>query len=328
LALWPMLARTSRTPSPPLPILHEGDPIKGRHGILLKGGSNADFIPFFYCKTSRLWYIKLEKPKPAVTKKLNKHLGKMAKTAAQGDDSAILLRERKEYERTLFTQTSDIPTQTPSTSAAASFSSIPPSASAPATRSSMRGALIAKGLRALNEVSTGTGRNSAFNVAFKPKPPVKPRIDMRDIQPELDNLTSDSDHDSDTDSASSSEELDEIAAKRTAQSDKYLKDPTSFADYDDFTNSTQTEMDANDRYYEEQLRHKRSDIKDIYLYSTSERVKGTRAQAILMRWHIASGHVNPRYLIKLAKNIKGMEEVARLDPNTPLPVCHTCRKAK
>mmetsp|Transcript_17318 Transcript_17318/g.57358 ORF Transcript_17318/g.57358 Transcript_17318/m.57358 type:complete len:174 (-) Transcript_17318:3275-3796(-) len=101
------------------------------------------------------------------------------------------------------------------------------------------------------------------------------------------------------------------------QTKDYFTDPKSFADIDDFTNTTMEELDENDKEYEEQLKHDKSDLKDIYLYSTGERIRGTKASAILLKWHIKTNHINKKYLFQLADRIDGMEELRRLSKKTP-----------
>jgi hypothetical protein len=66
----------------------------------------------------------------------------------------------------------------------------------------------------------------------------------------------------------------------------------------------------------------------IELGPNEESVRGTTKGAILLKWHRTLGHINPWYLLRVAKHIPGMEELARLPSNTQMPHCDACARAK
>mmetsp|Transcript_17301 Transcript_17301/g.57248 ORF Transcript_17301/g.57248 Transcript_17301/m.57248 type:complete len:234 (-) Transcript_17301:2913-3614(-) len=72
--------------------------------------------------------------------------------------------------------------------------------------------------------------------------------------------------------------------------------------------------DTSEESVDSETESDHSSSEEENLYSTGERIRGTKASAIL--------------LFQLADRIDGMEELRRLSKKTPLPTCHTCRRAK
>ena len=295
-------------------VVHQGSVSKGTHGIIT---ANKDFIPFYFCPKTYLWYIEIKAPDDKTNRLIST-------TDSIQWDKKSLLREIQQGEFSLNSK------------------------HRPATQNSDtdhgRTHLLHQGVELENSRRWGGNKvyyeahkedNSAK--AFKPTPMKSIPISMRDVRQELEDITSEESVDSDTESEHSSSEEENhteepmISISQDTiekQTKDYFTDPKSFADIDDFTNTTMEELNENDKEYEEQLTHSKSDLKDIYLYSTGERIRGTKASAILLKWHIKTNHINKKYLFQLADRIDGMEELRRLSKKTPLPTCHTCRRAK
>lgn len=307
-------------------IIHKGTPEGGQHGIITL---NNEFIPFYFCPSTYLWYVEIQRP----NRKTNKIISKLSAKTIWDKDT--ILREIQEGEIPLTTSIKES-IQTTNTQ----------------STSERRIHLIIHGARLESVPRWGgsthiyqaamQGESTTSATAFKPTHMKTFPISMRDVRPELDTSEeSDSENGETLDSCSSSDnELMttdntplETARRFTAeeiqqQTKEYLDDPKSFTDFDDFTNTTTEELDENDKEYEDQLKNDKSDLKNIYLYSTGERIRGTRASAILLKWHVRTNHIGKKYLFQLAENIQGMEELKRINPKTPLPTCHTCRRAK
>jgi hypothetical protein len=66
----------------------------------------------------------------------------------------------------------------------------------------------------------------------------------------------------------------------------------------------------------------------IILNPTEQNTRGTTREAILLKWHRLLGHINPYFLLRIAPNVKGMEEVSSMKSNTRMPRCDACDKAK
>jgi len=90
--------------------------------------------------------------------------------------------------------------------------------------------------------------------------------------------------------------------------------------YDDFfweapTGEKETESDDRER-------------RTIVLDPTEKTATGTTKEAVLLRWHRLLGHINPHFLLRIAPNVKGKEEVSRLPAKTKMPKCDACEQAK
>jgi len=66
----------------------------------------------------------------------------------------------------------------------------------------------------------------------------------------------------------------------------------------------------------------------IILEPTEGTVRGTTKEAVLLKWHRILGHINPYFLLRISRNVKGMEEVSRLPANTKMPHCDAFAQAK
>jgi len=66
----------------------------------------------------------------------------------------------------------------------------------------------------------------------------------------------------------------------------------------------------------------------IVLEGNEKTAVGTTKEAILLKWHRLLGHINPFFLLRIAPNVKGMEEVSRLPAKTKMPQCDACEQAK
>lgn len=68
----------------------------------------------------------------------------------------------------------------------------------------------------------------------------------------------------------------------------------------------------------------------IHVFPTDETYKGTEPEAVLLRWHLRSGHINPQYLLRVCRRAKGMEELNRLQGKRKirLPGCDACFRGK
>mmetsp|Transcript_18530 Transcript_18530/g.37664 ORF Transcript_18530/g.37664 Transcript_18530/m.37664 type:complete len:1503 (+) Transcript_18530:3729-8237(+) len=66
----------------------------------------------------------------------------------------------------------------------------------------------------------------------------------------------------------------------------------------------------------------------IVINPTGESYTGTSDEAVLLKWHYRLGHVNMRYLLKIAPGIPGMEELTKIKSTTVLPKCDACAMGK
>mmetsp|Transcript_17319 Transcript_17319/g.57372 ORF Transcript_17319/g.57372 Transcript_17319/m.57372 type:complete len:110 (-) Transcript_17319:3274-3603(-) len=75
--------------------------------------------------------------------------------------------------------------------------------------------------------------------------------------------------------------------------------------------------DTSEESVDSETESDHSSSEEENLYSTGERIRGTKASAILLKWHIKTNHINKKYLFQLADRIDGMEELRRLSKKTP-----------
>ena len=61
---------------------------------------------------------------------------------------------------------------------------------------------------------------------------------------------------------------------------------------------------------------------------TGKTYTGTSDEAILLKWHYRLGHVNMRYLLRIAPGIPGMEELTKIRSTCKLPTCQACAMGK
>jgi hypothetical protein len=61
---------------------------------------------------------------------------------------------------------------------------------------------------------------------------------------------------------------------------------------------------------------------------TGETYTGTSEEATLLKWHYRLGHINMRYLLRIAPGIPGMEELAKIRTTTKIPCCDACQMGK
>lgn len=73
---------------------------------------------------------------------------------------------------------------------------------------------------------------------------------------------------------------------------------------------------------------RRQDSRPIVIFPTEETYTGTSWEAILLKWHYRLGHICPRYLRKIARRIKGMEELLKIPHSCKMPQCDACLRAK
>jgi len=68
----------------------------------------------------------------------------------------------------------------------------------------------------------------------------------------------------------------------------------------------------------------------IYVFPDEEAYEGTTPQALILKWHHRLGHVNFKYLRRIAKTVKGMEELRNIPESVwgSMPRCDTCIRAK
>jgi len=68
----------------------------------------------------------------------------------------------------------------------------------------------------------------------------------------------------------------------------------------------------------------------IYVFPTEESYDGTTPQALILKWHHRLGHVNYKYLRRISKTVKGMEELRTIPASVwaSMPRCDTCIRAK
>ena len=66
----------------------------------------------------------------------------------------------------------------------------------------------------------------------------------------------------------------------------------------------------------------------IVLDPNEQNTRGMARKAILLKWHWLLGHINPYFLLRIAPNVKGMEEVSAMKSNTKMPRCDACNKSK
>eukprot|EP00961_Rhodomonas_salina_P198252 2674967-Rhodomonas_salina.2 len=70
------------------------------------------------------------------------------------------------------------------------------------------------------------------------------------------------------------------------------------------------------------------DARTILILPSGKSISGTNENAILWKWHKTSGCISCQYLLKIAKNCKGMEQVQKLSKDTSLPTCDACLRTK
>ena len=70
------------------------------------------------------------------------------------------------------------------------------------------------------------------------------------------------------------------------------------------------------------------EAKTILVLPSGETIKGTDSVATLWKWHKTAGCQYSKYLLKVAPNCKGMEEVAKIRHDTQLPPCDACMRGK
>ena len=66
----------------------------------------------------------------------------------------------------------------------------------------------------------------------------------------------------------------------------------------------------------------------IVINPTGECYSGTSDEAILLKWHYRLGHVNMRYLLRVAPGIPGMEELCKIKSSVKIPTCQGCALGK
>mmetsp|Transcript_10215 Transcript_10215/g.20434 ORF Transcript_10215/g.20434 Transcript_10215/m.20434 type:complete len:1162 (-) Transcript_10215:305-3790(-) len=66
----------------------------------------------------------------------------------------------------------------------------------------------------------------------------------------------------------------------------------------------------------------------IIIHPTEKSYSGTSHQAKQLQWHYRTGHINWRYLKRVAKRIPGMEEILNIPHNLKMPQCHSCQMAR
>lgn len=70
------------------------------------------------------------------------------------------------------------------------------------------------------------------------------------------------------------------------------------------------------------------EAKTILVMPNGENITGTSENAILWLWHKTAGCINPQFLMRVAKNCLGMEEVTNLRKRTQMPQCDCCQRGK
>ena len=66
----------------------------------------------------------------------------------------------------------------------------------------------------------------------------------------------------------------------------------------------------------------------IVINPTGESYVGTSDEATLLKWHYRLGHINMRYLLRVAPGIPGMEELTKIRSTINLPTCDACAMGK
>eukprot|EP00961_Rhodomonas_salina_P011034 147923-Rhodomonas_salina.2 len=69
-------------------------------------------------------------------------------------------------------------------------------------------------------------------------------------------------------------------------------------------------------------------IYKIVINPSGEVYHGTSDEAILLKWHHRLGHVNMRYLLRIAQRIPGMEELTKIKSTCKIPTCRACALGK
>ena len=73
---------------------------------------------------------------------------------------------------------------------------------------------------------------------------------------------------------------------------------------------------------------KNQTVYKIIVNPSGECYTGTSDEAILLKWHYRLGHVNMRYLLRVAPGIPGMEELAKIKTSVKIPTCRGCALGK